>query len=163
LEWLLSRSNGSCGWGNQDPFNIITNRFDNFDIPFSAGMFGGTGGAQMQMDRVVLGIEADIDWASIKGSSTISPTALGVPLASTFNTTTDITSVTTARARVGTLRTIFFITSPEELRCLVLKLILPRLRGLLAALLGLLTAPAPMVGPIAFRENWITWELMHCL
>ena len=34
--------NGGYGWGNQDPFNLLTNRFDQFSVPFSGGMFGGT-------------------------------------------------------------------------------------------------------------------------
>jgi outer membrane immunogenic protein len=92
--------NGGGAWGSQDPFSVITNRFDNFDINFSGGMFGGTAGAQIQMAHVLLGFEADIDWANITGSSTINPTILGMPLGS-FNASTSITSVSTARARVG--------------------------------------------------------------
>lgn len=92
--------NGGYGWGSQDPFSIITNRFDNANINFSGGVFGGTAGAQIQMAHVVLGLEADIDWANITGSSTLNPTILGVPLGS-FNASTSITSVTTARARIG--------------------------------------------------------------
>jgi outer membrane immunogenic protein len=95
--------NGGYGWGDQDPFNIITNRFDNFTVNFAGGMFGGTAGAQIQMAHVLLGIESDIDWANIKGSSTITPMFLAVPLPGTpaFNASTSITSVTTGRVRVG--------------------------------------------------------------
>ena len=39
--------NGGYGWGNQDPFNLLTNRFDQFSVPFSGGMFGGTFGGQI--------------------------------------------------------------------------------------------------------------------
>ena len=39
--------NGGWGWGQQDPLNIITNRFDNFSVGFSGGVFGGTLGAQI--------------------------------------------------------------------------------------------------------------------
>jgi outer membrane immunogenic protein len=92
--------NGGYGWGQQDPFNIITNRFDSVNIPFSGGTVGGTVGAQIQMAHVVMGLEADIDWANIKGSSTVAATALGQSLG-LFNASTSITSVSTARARAG--------------------------------------------------------------
>ncbi len=69
--------NGGYGWGNQDPFNLLTNRFDQFSVPFSGGMFGGTFGGQIQSGRVVMGIEADIDWANINGSATVIPTIGG--------------------------------------------------------------------------------------
>ena len=92
--------NGGYGWGQQDPFNIITNRFDSVNVNFSGGIFGGTAGAQIQMAHVVLGLESDIDWANIKGSSTVSATGFGAPFGP-FNASTSITSVSTARARVG--------------------------------------------------------------
>ena len=61
LEWWL--------WmGSQDPLNLITNRFDRTSIGFSGGVFGGTAGAQIQSGHVVLGLEADLDWAGLKGS-----------------------------------------------------------------------------------------------
>lgn len=39
--------NGGYGWGSQDPFNIITNRFDSFSTGISGGAVGGTLGAQI--------------------------------------------------------------------------------------------------------------------
>jgi outer membrane immunogenic protein len=95
--------NGGYGWGQQDPFSVITNRFDNATVGFSGGTFGGTAGAQVQLAHVVLGFESDIDWANIKGSSTFSPMILNAPLPGTptFNASTSITSVTTGRVRVG--------------------------------------------------------------
>jgi outer membrane immunogenic protein len=48
--------NGGYGWGNQDAFNLLTNRFDQFSVPFSGGMFGGTFGGQIQSGHVVMGI-----------------------------------------------------------------------------------------------------------
>ena len=70
--------NGGGAWGSQDPLNIITNRFDGLSTGISGGLFGGTVGAQMQMGHVVMGLEADLDWASITGSSAITPTIAGV-------------------------------------------------------------------------------------
>ena len=93
--------NGGYGWGRQDPFNIITDRFDNINVDFSGGVLGATAGAQVQVAHVVLGVEAEIDWANINGSSRIAPTILNNPIGSTFNATTKMTSVSTAGVRVG--------------------------------------------------------------
>ncbi|MFZ3358182.1 MAG: outer membrane beta-barrel protein [Xanthobacteraceae bacterium] len=92
--------NGGYGWGNQDPFNIITNRFDSFTTGLSGGAVGGTLGAQIQAGHVVLGLEADIDWADIKGSTVSNPTIGGVALGA-VNAQTNIDWESTVRARVG--------------------------------------------------------------
>ena len=70
--------NGGYAWGQQDPFNIITNRFDSLSTSLSGGVVGGTSGAQVQVSHVVLGVETDIDWANIRGSTVATPT-VGVP------------------------------------------------------------------------------------
>ena len=92
--------NGGYGWGSQDPLNLITNRFDGTSIGFSGGVFGGTAGAQIQSGHVVLGLEADLDWAGLKGSGTIVPTSGSTTFAA-VNATSNIDWETTARARVG--------------------------------------------------------------
>ena len=69
--------NGGGAWGSQDPLNLITNRFDHLSNSISGGLFGGTIGAQVQVSYVVLGLEADLDWANIKGSSSVIPTVGG--------------------------------------------------------------------------------------
>jgi outer membrane immunogenic protein len=93
--------NGGGAWGQQDPFNIITNRFDHASINFSGGTVGGTAGAQLQMSHVVMGFETDLDWAGISGSQTLTPTIFGLPVPFTVNATTRINWDLTARARVG--------------------------------------------------------------
>jgi outer membrane immunogenic protein len=93
--------NGGGGWGNQEALNIITNRFANDSVSFSGGVVGGTVGAQIQSGHVVLGLEADLDWASLKGSGTFNPTIDGTPTALLINATTKIDWEATARARVG--------------------------------------------------------------
>ena len=94
--------NGGYGWGSQDPLNLITNRFDGTSVGFSGGVFGGTAGAQIQSGHVVLGFEADIDWAGMKGSATFVPTIGGVPInPAAISATTNIDWESTARARVG--------------------------------------------------------------
>jgi outer membrane immunogenic protein len=65
-----------------------------FDI--SGGLVGGTLGANYQMGQFVLGIEADIDWTDISGSTT-NTTTCGVTC--TFQTSNDWLG--TVRGRVG--------------------------------------------------------------
>jgi len=94
--------NGGGGWGQQDPLNLITNRFDGQSVEFSGGVFGGTAGAQIQSGHVVLGFEADLDWANMKGSATFIPSAGGIPITpSAVNASTNIDWEATARMRVG--------------------------------------------------------------
>ncbi len=93
--------NGGGGWGRQDPLNLITNRFDGETINFSGGVFGGTAGAQIQSGHVVLGFEADLDWAGYKGSATFVPTVAGVPVGGPVSAETKIDWEATARARIG--------------------------------------------------------------
>jgi outer membrane immunogenic protein len=96
--------NGGYGWGNQDPLNLITNRFDGDSVAFSGGVFGGTAGAQIQSGHVVIGFEADLDWAGLKGSAAFVPTVGGGPIPGApgaINATTNIDWESTVRARVG--------------------------------------------------------------
>jgi outer membrane immunogenic protein len=94
--------NGGGGWGHQDPLNLITNRFDGASVNFSGGVFGGTAGAQIQSGHVVIGFEADIDWANLKGSATFVPTIGGVPInPAAITATTQVDWEATARARIG--------------------------------------------------------------
>jgi outer membrane immunogenic protein len=92
--------NGGYGWGQQDPLNLITNRFDRTSFNINGGMFGGTFGAQIQQGYVLLGLEGDLDWANVRGSG-ITPVAIaGTPLA-TLNVTSKIEAIGTVRARAG--------------------------------------------------------------
>jgi outer membrane immunogenic protein len=94
--------NGGGGWGQQDPLNLITNRFDGQSVGFSGGVFGGTAGAQIQSGHVVLGFEADLDWANMKGSGTFVASAGGIPITpAAVSASTNIDWEATARMRVG--------------------------------------------------------------
>ncbi len=93
--------NGGGAWGQQDPFNILTSRFDHVAINYGGGEIGGTAGAQIQVAHVVLGFETDLDWAGVRGSSVIAPTIFGAPVGLLFNATTNIDWTLTARARIG--------------------------------------------------------------
>lgn len=93
--------NGGGGWGRQDPLNLITNRFDRASVDFSGGVFGGTAGAQIQSGHVIIGFEADLDWAGLKGSGTFVPTIGGVDVGGPVSASTSIDWEATARARLG--------------------------------------------------------------
>lgn len=93
--------NGGYGWGRQDPLSLITSQYDKVNTDMDGWMFGGTFGAQIQSGHVVLGVEGDINWANIKGTTTITPTILGAPAPFAANLATEITSVSTVRTRVG--------------------------------------------------------------
>jgi outer membrane immunogenic protein len=98
---LYGGINGGGGWGQQDPFNILTNRFDHVSIDFSGGTVGGTAGGQLQLGHALIGIETDLDWAGIRGSRVLTPLIFGLPAPFTLNATTSINWILTARARVG--------------------------------------------------------------
>ena len=93
--------NGGGAWGQQDPFNILTNRFDHVSINYSGGEVGGTAGVQLQIAHVVLGFELDLDWVGVSGSSVLTPTIFGTPVGFSVNATTSINWDLTARTRVG--------------------------------------------------------------
>lgn len=93
--------NGGYGWGQQDPLNLISNRFDRASFDLNGGFIGGTAGAQIQQGYVVLGVEGDIDWADIRGSGTVTPAIAGIPAPITLNLTTKTDAIATVRARFG--------------------------------------------------------------
>ena len=132
--------NGGGAWGQQDPFNILTNRFDHVAISYGGGDVGGTAGAQIQVSHVVLGFEADLDWAGIRGSSILTPTIFGNPLGLTVNATTNINWALTARARVGYAwdNTLFYVTG--GLALLGAKTSLSTLSGLNCGTFGIIGA-----------------------
>jgi hypothetical protein len=89
--------NGGYMWGQQDPFNVITDRFDQLSTGLNGGFVGGTMGGQVQVAHVVLGLETDLDWANVTGSAIATPAILRVSLPVTFNATTKIPWISTAR------------------------------------------------------------------
>lgn len=93
--------NGGYGWGNQDPLQLLANGFDRTSFNITGGVFGGTLGAQIQKGHVLLGVEADLDWADITGSGVTTPTILGRPSNITLNMSNKTDGVATARLRFG--------------------------------------------------------------
>jgi outer membrane immunogenic protein len=93
--------NGGYGSGKQDPLALLTDNFDSYGYTISGGFVGGTFGAQIQSGHVLLGLEADIDWASIKGSSTFIGNIGNPGIPVTLGLNTEVSSVSTARLRIG--------------------------------------------------------------
>jgi outer membrane immunogenic protein len=93
--------NGGWGWGQQDPLNVISTRFDRDSFNINGGMVGGTVGAQIQQGFILLGVEADLDWADITGSRVTIPSVAGMPIGGVFNFNTKWEALGTARLRAG--------------------------------------------------------------
>jgi outer membrane immunogenic protein len=81
--------NAGGGWGTSD-WNSTTAPTGDFDI--SGGMIGATLGYNWQFGPWVLGVESDIDWTNIRGSTTVR-CALGC--------TTSNNWLATVRGRIG--------------------------------------------------------------
>lgn len=64
---------------------LFSNRFDRTSFDIKGGMVGGTFGAQIQQNYVVLGLEGDLDWADITGGAVTTPTVLGIGQGITLN------------------------------------------------------------------------------
>jgi outer membrane immunogenic protein len=81
--------NGGGGWGRSS-WDAATTSTGNFDL--SGGLIGGTAGYNWQMGQVVFGLEGDIDWSNIRGTTTVTcPTGCE----------TRNTWLATARGRLG--------------------------------------------------------------
>lgn len=62
---------------------------------------GGQAGCNYQVQNWVFGVEADIDWANVKGSTTINSAAVGGITPGTFAASSNLQWLGTVRGRVG--------------------------------------------------------------
>ena len=92
--------NGGYGFGQQTPGSLFGDSFSAFNYNGNGWMGGITAGAQLQSGRTVIGLEADIDWANITGSGTGPVAFNGAPIG-TATVSSSLSSISTARARVG--------------------------------------------------------------
>jgi outer membrane immunogenic protein len=83
--------NGGGGWGRSDWSGPLGST-DSFDL--SGGLVGGTIGYNWQMGQWVFGLEGDLDWTNIRGS-----TSSGICAGTSCETRNDWLG--TARARFG--------------------------------------------------------------
>lgn len=93
-------ANAGYGSGRQDPLGLFSNDFSAFNYTLSGGMIGGTFGAQIQSGHVVMGLEGDIDWTSMRGSGSGSVVKLGV-LEGTATISSKVSVIDTLRTRIG--------------------------------------------------------------
>lgn len=66
--------NGGGGWGRGE----VSSPFSSGSFNTSGGLIGGTLGYNYQMGQAVFGLEGDIDWSNIKGSSACAGTTCEV-------------------------------------------------------------------------------------
>ena len=92
--------NGGYGFGQQTPGSLFGDSFSAFNYNGNGWMGGITAGAQLQSGHTVIGLEADIDWANITGSGTGPVAFNGAPIG-TATVSSSLSSISTARARVG--------------------------------------------------------------
>lgn len=94
--------NGGYGWGSHDPLDLISTAFDaGRAFNTTGGFVGGTVGAQIQQGVVVIGAEADLDWANITGRGIVVPTIAGLAQPFTVNLASKTDGIGTARIRAG--------------------------------------------------------------
>lgn len=92
--------NGGYGFGKSTPMSLYNDNFTAFDYDASGWLGGITLGAQIQSGRTVIGVEADIDWTNISGSST-GPIYFNGSQIGTATLSSSVTSISTVRTRVG--------------------------------------------------------------
>jgi outer membrane immunogenic protein len=82
--------NGGGGWGHSS----WSNSFGTADANLSGGLVGGTIGYNYQMGQTVFGLEGDLDWSNIRGS-----TSTGICSGGSCETRNSW--LATARGRIG--------------------------------------------------------------
>jgi outer membrane immunogenic protein len=92
--------NGAYGYGQFTPMSLFSSDYSAFNFDANGWLGGFTAGAQIQAGHTVMGLEADVDWANIAGSSKGNVFFNGAPIG-TATLSSTISSVSTARARVG--------------------------------------------------------------
>jgi outer membrane immunogenic protein len=92
--------NGGYGFGQQTPGSLFGDTFSAFNYDANGWLAGLTAGAQLQSGHTVMGLEADIDWANITGSSRGPMSFNGAPIG-TATLSSSLSSISTARARIG--------------------------------------------------------------
>jgi len=92
--------NGGYAFGQSTPMSLYSSDFSAFNFAANGWLAGLTAGAQIQAGHTVLGVEGDIDWANITGSSTGTISFNGAPIGSA-TLSSNVSSISTLRTRVG--------------------------------------------------------------
>jgi outer membrane immunogenic protein len=94
--------NGGFGWGRTNHTATImvgaAGAVSSGDFDANGGLFGGTLGYNRQIGQYVVGLETDLDWASIKGTFAGRAAILG---GTPFSLTSELKWLDTTRVRVG--------------------------------------------------------------
>ena len=85
--------NGGAGFGHST-WSDVTGATGSSGFNTSGGLIGGTIGYNAQMGQAVFGLEGDLDWSNIRGSTTALPCTTG-------NCETRNSWLGTARGRIG--------------------------------------------------------------
>jgi outer membrane immunogenic protein len=85
--------NGGGAWGRSAQSQVFLPALSSGDFDVRGGLVGGTAGFNLQVDRVVFGLEGDLDWMHISGSALCRLAA--------FRCTTQSDYLATGRARLG--------------------------------------------------------------
>jgi outer membrane immunogenic protein len=91
---------GGYAFGRSAPMGLYSSSFSAFEYDANGWLFGLTAGAQIQSGHVVLGLEADINWANLSGSAS-GPIRYNGAQIGTATLSSEVNSISTARARVG--------------------------------------------------------------
>ena len=92
--------NGGYTFGQSTPMSLYSDSFSAFNYSANGWLGGITAGAQIQSGHTVIGVEGDIDWANITGSSRGTINFNGFPIG-TATLSSTVNSVSTLRTRVG--------------------------------------------------------------
>jgi outer membrane immunogenic protein len=92
--------NGGYTFGQSTPMSLYSDSYTAFNYDANGGLGGLTAGAQIQSGHTVIGVEGDIDWASISGSSS-GPIFLNGNILGTATLSSTVNSISTLRTRIG--------------------------------------------------------------
>jgi outer membrane immunogenic protein len=93
-------ANGGYAFGQSTPMGLFTDSFSAFSINANGWLAGATVGAQIQSGHVVIGLEGDIDWMNIRGSSSGTIRFNGAPIG-TATLSSNVSALGTLRPRIG--------------------------------------------------------------
>jgi outer membrane immunogenic protein len=92
--------NGGYAFGQATPMSLYSSDFSAFNFNTNGWLGGVTAGAQIQSGHTVIGVEGDIGWTNINGSSTGVIKFNGAPIGSA-TLSSSLSSISTLRTRVG--------------------------------------------------------------
>jgi outer membrane immunogenic protein len=92
--------NGGYTFGQSTPMSLFSSDYTACNFDASGGFAGLTAGAQIQSGHTVIGLESNVDWASITGSSR-GPIFLNGNNIGTATLSSTINSISTLQTRIG--------------------------------------------------------------